>query len=85
MSKESNPIPNYQQKRLSQLSQKYSDLTTATTSSAGHLSQNHIYCHNNYAEPEYELKNEFKSKELEETRARITQMEKVIVFCIFSI
>ncbi len=82
----SNRMPNNnQQNRLSQLSQKYSMDTTATTSSAANISltHNHINSHNNYVEPEYGSKQDFRSKELEETRARITQMEKVFNFFHF--
>ena len=67
-------------KRLSQISQKnysmdrFTDLKTNTSFSAGSLTTN---CHNNYAEPQYESRDRLANKELEATRARVSQMEKV--------
>ena len=49
-------------------------MTTNTTSSAGLLSHK---SDNNYAEPQYVSRQEIKCKELEETRSRVLQMEKV--------
>lgn len=71
-------------KRLSQFSQKnfsidrFTDLKSNTTSSAGHLSTNHNNTyHHNYAEPQYDVRKQASEKELEATRARVNQMEKV--------